>query len=166
MKPSKLRSTKRLNPYLSQSRVGLRSSRLHLKTKRFKTSNVIGIIEGEGPNADETIVIGGHYDHLGDGAYGSRAGGRREIHNGATTMRLEPPRLSNWLVDLTKAVKSQAVDSYSFALRQKKWGSWELFTMSKTQSYRWKKTVAMINFDMIGWLRNDRLTLYGLEFLG
>ena len=49
----------------------------------IRTSNIIGIVEGEGPNADETIVIGAHYDHLGDGAYGSRAAGRREIHNGA-----------------------------------------------------------------------------------
>ncbi len=42
-----------------------------------------GIIEGEGPYADETIIIGGHYDHIGMGAYGSLAPGRKEIHNGA-----------------------------------------------------------------------------------
>lgn len=35
--------------------------------------NLIGVVEGEGPLADETIVIGGHYDHLGFGGYGSRA---------------------------------------------------------------------------------------------
>jgi hypothetical protein len=31
------------------------------------TSNIVGVIEGEGPNAEETIIIGGHYDHLGYG---------------------------------------------------------------------------------------------------
>jgi hypothetical protein len=53
------------------------------KMSGVETNNVIGIIEGEGPLAHETIVIGGHYDHLGDGAYGSRTPGRREIHYGA-----------------------------------------------------------------------------------
>jgi len=46
--------------------------------------NLIGVVEGEGPLADETIVIGGHYDHLGFGGYGSRAATRTgEVHNGA-----------------------------------------------------------------------------------
>ena len=45
--------------------------------------NVIGVIEGEGPNADEVIVIGAHYDHLGLGPYGSRTPNRKEVHNGA-----------------------------------------------------------------------------------
>ena len=47
--------------------------------------NVIGVLEGEGPAADETIVIGAHYDHLGHGQVHSAAPGdsRRRIHPGA-----------------------------------------------------------------------------------
>ena len=37
--------------------------------------NVIGVLEGEGPAADETIVIGAHYDHLGHGEAHSAAPG-------------------------------------------------------------------------------------------
>ena len=27
--------------------------------------NVVGVLEGSGPLADETVVVGAHYDHLG-----------------------------------------------------------------------------------------------------
>ncbi len=51
----------------------------------IRTKNVIGMIEGVGPHADETVIIGGHYDHLGRGglASGSLAFLSRDIHNGA-----------------------------------------------------------------------------------
>ena len=67
---------------------------------RSTTKNVIGVIEGSGPHAEETVVIGGHYDHLGRGGLfsGSLACSRTHIHNGAddnasgTAMVLEMAR--------------------------------------------------------------------------
>ncbi|MEC7499612.1 MAG: M28 family peptidase, partial [Planctomycetota bacterium] len=59
------------------------SYQLKSDTSKLVGNNVIGVIEGEGPHADETIVIGGHYDHLGMGLFGSRTPGRVEVHNGA-----------------------------------------------------------------------------------
>jgi hypothetical protein len=49
------------------------------------TKNVVGVLEGSGPHADETVVIGGHYDHLGHGGFtsGSLAIFSSDIHNGA-----------------------------------------------------------------------------------
>lgn len=47
-------------------------------------SNVIGILEGSDPKLrDEAIVIGAHYDHLGRGGEGSQAPRSGEIHHGA-----------------------------------------------------------------------------------
>ena len=57
-----------------------------------EVSNIIGILEGEGPLAEETIVVGAHYDHLGMGPFGSRRPDERAVHNGATTMRPVRPR--------------------------------------------------------------------------
>ena len=51
-----------------------------LKTEVF---NVIGVIDGEGPLANETVVIGAHYDHVGRGGANSLAPGSNDIHNGA-----------------------------------------------------------------------------------
>src|SRR5690606_26114097 len=45
--------------------------------------NVVAVLEGSGPHADETIVIGAHYDHLGLGGPGSFVPEKKEIHNGA-----------------------------------------------------------------------------------
>ncbi len=49
------------------------------------TDNVGGVLKGAGALADEYIVIGSHYDHVGYGYFGSREGGaaRGKIHPGA-----------------------------------------------------------------------------------
>ena len=54
-----------------------------IERQEAEVKNVVGVLEGEGPHADETIVIGAHYDHLGLGGAGSAAPGVHEIHNGA-----------------------------------------------------------------------------------
>ena len=53
--------------------------------RETEVKNVVAVLEGEGPNADETIVVGAHYDHLGFGGEGSLPPqkDKREIHNGA-----------------------------------------------------------------------------------
>src|SRR5262249_4489489 len=53
------------------------------KSNGFDVKNVVGVVEGKGPLADETVVIGAHYDHLGYGGFGSLAKGSKEIHHGA-----------------------------------------------------------------------------------
>ncbi len=45
--------------------------------------NVIGLLPGKGPHADEIVVIGAHYDHLGHGGPGSLAPGSHAIFHGA-----------------------------------------------------------------------------------
>ncbi|MCP4251707.1 MAG: M20/M25/M40 family metallo-hydrolase [bacterium] len=52
-----------------------------------ETRNVLGLIRGRGPLADEYVVIGAHYDHVGRQArrsfFGRRGDAEPEIHNGA-----------------------------------------------------------------------------------
>ncbi|MEO1528400.1 MAG: PA domain-containing protein, partial [Planctomycetota bacterium] len=47
------------------------------ETIEAKVGNVVGVLEGEGPLANETVVIGAHYDHLGYGPFGSRRPGEK-----------------------------------------------------------------------------------------
>lgn len=154
---------KELEP-LSQTMKGWKvATKGGFNTGGVETSNIIGVIEGEGPNAHETIVIGAHYDHLGDGAYGSRA--RRDqrglIHNGADDNATG-----------TAAVMELA---RRFAARDKKPGRRLVFICFTAEemgllgarhyvenpTFPLEDTVAMINFDMIGWLRDDKVTLFG-----
>src|SRR5205085_1382913 len=50
-----------------------------------QVKNVIAVLDGTGPRADETVVVGAHYDHVGRGGQdsGSFVPGSNEIHNGA-----------------------------------------------------------------------------------
>jgi Peptidase family M28/PDZ domain len=57
-----------------------------VKRQETMVKNVIGYLEGSGPLADETIVVGAHYDHLGYGfGFGSLGGkgAKGKIHHGA-----------------------------------------------------------------------------------
>src|SRR5207253_11376433 len=51
----------------------------------YKCKYIVGVLEGSGPLADETVVLGAHYDHVGYGYFGSLSGpaGRGKIHFGA-----------------------------------------------------------------------------------
>lgn len=144
-------------------------------TTRFETEavdahNLIGVIEGEGELADETIVIGGHYDHLGFGGVGSRARNRTgEIHPGAddnatgTAAVLEvirrvkagpPPKRR--LVFICFSGEERGL------LGSKHYVSNPVFPL--------EKTIAMLNYDMIGTLRDNNIDVNGVgtakEFRG
>lgn len=124
--------------------------------------NLIGVVEGEGPLADETIVIGGHYDHLGFGGYGSRAATRTgEVHNGAddnasgtaAVMELARrfaagPKPKRRLVFICFSGEERGLLGSAHYVRE------PVFPL--------EKTVAMLNFDMIGNLRNNNVEVGGV----
>ena len=78
--------------------------------------NVIGVLEGAGPLAEETIVIGAHYDHLGSGKGGKAIYRGADDNASGTAAMMElarrlPPCLigragtsSSWLSVLKKPV--------------------------------------------------------------
>ncbi len=131
----------------------------------LKTKNVIGVLEGEGPFSDETIVVGGHYDHLGSGGLtsGSLAPFSRNIHNGAddnasgtaTVMELAR-RLGKRTDPLPRRVVFMAFSGEERGLLgSRHYVEHPLFPLDKT--------VMMVNFDMVGRL-NDKseLTMVGV----
>ena len=58
---------------------------IRVKRTESPVKNVIGYIDGKGPLANEIVVVGAHYDHLGYGGFGSLGGGvaKGKIHHGA-----------------------------------------------------------------------------------
>jgi hypothetical protein len=137
------------------------------KSNRKRTQhNVIGVLEGKGKLASQTIVIGAHYDHLGYGQTGSLAplALRGRIHPGAddnasgTAVMLElarrfasrgtPPRRRMVFVAFC-AEEAGQIGSRHYA--------------SKQPIFPIKDTVAMINFDMVGRLRDEELGIAGNE---
>jgi hypothetical protein len=133
----------------------------NIDRKKTATKNVVGVLEGSGPLADETIVVGAHYDHVGRGEYGSLAGSK-EIHNGAddnasgtaTVMELarrlasRPDPLPRRVVFMTFSAEEAGL------LGSQHYVNHPLYPLDKT--------VFMVNFDMVGRLAdNDSLHVYG-----
>ena len=130
--------------------------------KSVVTSNIVGVVEGEGPNADETIIIGGHYDHLGYGGYGSNAPGRREVHNGADDNATGTAGLVELARRFANADKKPGRRLVFIAFSGEERGLLGSFHyVEQDPLYPLDKTVAMVNYDMIGRLRDAKLTIFG-----
>lgn len=127
--------------------------------------NVIGVLEGSGPLADETVVIGAHYDHLGKGGAGSLAPFSRDIHNGAddnasgTSMMLEMVRRLAARPDpLPRRVVFMAFSAEERGLLGSR------FYVEDQPLVPLDQTVFMFNFDMVGRLsESSDLTVFGVD---
>ncbi len=127
----------------------------------FKLKNVVGVLNGDGPNADETIVVGAHYDHLGSGGPGSLARWTVEIHNGAddnasgSSMMLEVARR----LALRGKKPNRRIVFIAFSGEES--GLLGSAHYVRNPRYALEETVAMINLDMVGRLNENQLTIYG-----
>lgn len=127
------------------------------------TSNVVGVLEGNDPVLkQEALVIGAHYDHIGLGELGSLAEGRgREIHNGAddnasgTAGLMELARV---LASQRASLKRSVVFAAFSAEEEGLLGSKHYLS---APSFPLENTVAMINMDMIGRMKDDRVIVGG-----
>ncbi len=137
--------------------------RLEVKAHRGDVTlkNIVGELDGAGPLAKETVVVGAHYDHLGyGGTGGSRAGllKKPQIHHGAddnasgssVVMELArrfaatPNRQGRRLVFI-------CFSGEELGLEGSKWYcDHPLFPL--------EETTAMFNLDMVGRLRPDEKT--------
>jgi hypothetical protein len=138
------------------------SARVEAPVERptIPVKNVIGVLEGSGPLANETVVIGAHYDHLGYGAgFGSLAPAQdrgTKIHHGAddngsgTTSVMElarrfaamKDRKGRRLVFMTFSGEERGLLGSRYYCNQQ-----PLFPL--------KDTVAMVNLDMVGRLPDE-----------
>jgi hypothetical protein len=126
-------------------------------------ANVIGILDGADPRLrDEVVVIGAHYDHLGRGGSGSLAPREGDIHYGAddnasgTAALLELARqfaggrnrLRRTLIFIAFGGEEEGLIGSNYYVNH------PVAPLAQT--------VAMINMDMIGRLRDDRLLISGV----
>lgn len=114
--------------------------------------NVVAVAEGAGPLADETVVVGAHYDHLGKGEPGSAlgSGGKGKVHYGAddnasgTTGLLELARRFGARKDRV----GRRVVFVAFSGEER--GLYGSKHYCDEPPFPLAKTVFMLNMDMIG----------------
>lgn len=131
---------------------------IHRQEKPVK--NVMAMLPGKGEHADEYLVIGSHYDHLGWGGFGSLAPGARAIHHGAddnasgTTAMLK-------LADHFAHAGPQAKTLVFVAFTAEEEGLIGSSYWVNHPPISLNKIVAMFNLDMVGRVRNHVIYVGG-----
>ena len=125
--------------------------------------NVVAVIEGSDPVLkDEYIVVGAHYDHLGRGGEGSLAERPGEIHHGADdnasgtagvlelarVFSAQRSRLKRTLVFIAFSGEEEGLLGSNYYVNH------PLTPLDKT--------IAMINMDMIGRMKDGKLSIGGV----
>jgi len=133
-----------------------------VRVRRRPTANVLGMIEGSDPAlSGETVVVGAHFDHLGLGGPSSLAADRRPaVHPGAD----DNASGAAGLIALARAFAAGPRPRRSVLFAA--FSGEELGLLGSAHYVRHpvvplEKTVAMVNMDMIGRLRGERLAVIG-----
>jgi hypothetical protein len=123
--------------------------------------NVIGILPGSDPVLrNQSVVIGAHYDHLGRGGFGSLdADTNGLVHNGADDNASGVAALIQVAARLAASPPGRTVVFIAFSGEEL--GLLGSAHYVKQPIYPLSGTLAMVNLDMVGRLRNGRLIVYG-----
>ncbi len=136
------------------------------RSDRETGNNVAGILRGSGELADEWIIIGGHFDHVGYGYFGSRAGaaGRDIVHPGAddnasgtASVLVLAKRLTERYADDDSPRRS--ILFMGFSAEESGLHGSRAFT--ENPSVPLEDTSLMINLDMVGRLRENKVSVSG-----
>lgn len=132
------------------------------------SDNVGGILAGKGNLAEEIIVIGAHYDHVGYGYFGSRdPKGRGRLHPGAddngsgtSGLLLVAEKLSKAYAQLPEGSNARTIFFMAFSAEESGLNGSRYYTKNMIRPL--DKHYLMLNMDMIGRLREDELEIHGV----
>lgn len=134
----------------------------HSSVGAAAVENVVAMIPGQGTLASQIVVLGAHYDHLGYGGPGSLdPDSVGVVHNGAddnasgTAALLETARILNRRV----APEQRTLVFVAFTAEELGLLGSDYYVKHVTQPI--DSTFAMVNFDMVGRLRENKLVAIG-----
>ncbi len=133
----------------------------HTHVGGLRAKNVIGLLPGRDPVLrNETVIVGAHYDHLGLGGFGSLdPDSTGKVHNGADDNASGSAMLIRIAERLAHSPPARTVVFIAFSGE-------ELGLLGSAHYvdeplYPLSGTLAMINLDMVGRLKENRLIVYG-----
>ena len=135
---------------------------IDVQRRESPSFNVVGILPGSDPKLkNEAIVVGAHYDHLGLGGEGSLATREGEIHHGAddnasgtagvlelARMFTQGPKPRRTIVFVAFSGEEEGLIGSNYYVNH------PVVPLANT--------VAMINMDMIGRLKDQKLSIGGV----
>ena len=133
----------------------------HAHVGGLRGKNVIGLLPGrDRVLRNQTVIVGAHYDHLGVGGFGSLdpdSTGR--VHNGADDNASGTAMLIQIASRLAESPPARTVVFIAFSGEEL--GLLGSAHYVREPIYPLSGTIAMINLDMVGRLRDRRLIVYG-----
>jgi hypothetical protein len=125
--------------------------------------NVIGLLPGHDPVLrNQCIILGAHYDHLGLGGFGGLdPDSTGKVHNGADDNASGAAMLIEVAQRLAATPTARTVVFIAFSGEELGLLGSEYYV--KHPVYPLSTTLAMINLDMVGRLRQKRLIVYGAQ---
>jgi Zn-dependent M28 family amino/carboxypeptidase len=133
--------------------------------REAESHNVLASLPGTGPLAGQWVIVGAHYDHLGWGGpgSGSMVPDTTAIHNGAddnasgTANLLELARYLAANPPLSASRRSIMFQAFGAEER----GTLGSSYVTRNSPISMDSVVAMLNMDMVGALREDKLLIGG-----
>jgi Tol biopolymer transport system component len=141
------------------------SGNVDVKPEYVDTENLAGRLPGRGRLASKIVVLGAHYDHLGYGGQGSTRPNVHEIHPGADDNASGTSGVMNAAEQIAKDLEN-ATDRRTivFALFSgEESGLAGSGYLVDHPPFPMDHVVAMVNLDMIGAMREDKLIAYGVD---
>jgi hypothetical protein len=138
------------------------SGQVEVVPSKATVRNVAALLPGAGALAQEYIIVGAHYDHVGMGGEGSLAPGTIAVHNGAddngsgTVSILEVARL----LSQNQAPNRRSILFMTFAAEERGLLGSEHYV--RHPAIPLEQTVAMVNLDMIGRMHEGVLVVFGM----
>ena len=136
-----------------------------VEKKTQYAENVLGLLPGRGDLADEVVIIGGHLDHLGMGDFGSRRGsgnlhpGADDNASGAAALMMLGESLKKAYDELPEGTPARSILLAAFDAEESGLNGSRYYVDNPT--FDLDDIQLMINFDMIGRVTNDRLSVSG-----
>ncbi|MEE9279717.1 MAG: M28 family peptidase [Myxococcota bacterium] len=140
--------------------------RVDLVTTRASVANVLGVLPGRGRLAREAVVVGAHYDHLGMRGAGSLRPRSGAVHNGADDNASGVAAMVCGVGGLarelwTRADARRTLVVVAFTAEEVGLAGSSHYVRHPARPV--EDTVAMVNLDMVGRLRDDKLWGLGTD---
>ncbi|MDG2055464.1 MAG: M28 family peptidase [Phycisphaerales bacterium] len=137
-----------------------------VRANRITTDNVAGVLPGHGDLADQWVVVGAHLDHVGYGYTGTSSNYEGQLHPGAddnasgsSALLVMTSRLARAYKNLPEDTPRRSVLMIWFGAEEAGLHGSDYFVKNPTMPV--DNIQAMMNFDMVGRLRNNNLSLSG-----
>ncbi len=152
--------------------IDLATTRVSVRTRLSRspvwTDNVAALLPGRGSLADQYVVIGGHFDHIGYGYFGSRGqnpqgvihAGADDNASGTAGVLLAAEQLARRYAALPSDAEARSIIFIGFTAEESGLNGARHFVRNAPVSA--SSITAMLNMDMIGRVRDQRLQIAGV----